>query len=732
MNQINNHIKISEINQYCEYLNGINLKITINNSKHIVIFCPWFPESQWFNNDIINYLTTQYWVSSIYPQYSWTWDSDWTFLKNDPKTDIEKIINWVRSWKFKVDTNAHITLIWSSFWWWVALSLARNNEIGKVIALSPLTANSSTVNRESLLGFIEKERYVDYRIDNEWYTQLKDNNLIKIPDKYPEWKVIIWAIDGDPEINFSSLKEESTIKKANILDAININNWEKKHLSRNVINRATSSTKETIFSSLNIINDRIKFVNLFIEWIFEVLAPNEVYGILTHGSWYYKEWHPRDFDFILIVNQIWDNDVKSISNVKTKFMNEWIDNLDITIIYHNKLEIWWIKWFNLDTHGNYYSEIFKNTELLYWKNPFQLNVKKKINTIDIKSWFRWEVGKYTDRLNRIIVKNPDPEYFKKYIERMFISLGISEGIVTAYKSNFLNREDILNIANKLPLHDINTEEINNLFVKTYRDYNDWQECYKIYNNIHLSTLKMNTINIKNTALSSILLKICNISDNILIAWSKTKLNIIDPQIRIISCAAFEKNQRNKLDENLKSLNTEQLNKLAYLNIIVGQINQYFIESFWETLPLHISYGDYWVTAENIEYLISQYEINSEWCKKIFGQNVIIDRLSDDFGETQSSYNQQYNIELIKSNMIDYWLQDNFIDWYLKSTLQKNWKELSMIWSSITEHLNLSQQIIEKRNNSIVVYIGNSQKIRLMHQFIKQNENHSIIFIGICT
>lgn len=360
-------------------ISWINMKIVeVEWSKQIIIFCPWFPESNWFNDQIIKHISETYNTSCIYPQYSGTWDSDWEFLAIDPTEDIKKVIQYIRSWKLWENKDAHITLIGSSFGGGVALGLSRNEDVWNIIALSPLTNSSWSVDRDWLFDYVANNRPNDYRINEIGYEKLKNGKLLNIPNKYPEKKVIVWAVKWDNEIDFEKLTTESLKKNADLINDIILSEGEKKHLSWSVINRSTESTKNQIFNSLDIINERIEFIDLFIKSVLEVKSEEDIYWILSHWSWIFNNWEPRDFDFIIVLNAIQPNDFEMLTNIKNKFLAQWIDNLDITLIYKDKLDIGWVENFNLSTHGNYYSEIIANAKTLYWENPFTSDSKKKI------------------------------------------------------------------------------------------------------------------------------------------------------------------------------------------------------------------------------------------------------------------------------------------------------------------------------------------------------------------
>lgn len=721
------HLELSQSNEEIIKISGINMKvISVSWSRQTILFCPWFPESNWFNDQIIRYISDTYKVSCVYPQYSGTRESDWDFLATNPAEDIKKVIQCIRTGKILDNKQSHITVIWSSFGWWIALSLSWDENIWKIIALSPLTNASGTVDRNGLHEYITNSRSKDYRLNQEGYSKLSAWTLFRVPDKYPEGKVSIWAVKWDEEIDFDRLSTESLKKNANLIEDIILPEWEKKHLSWSVINRSKEESKNQIFKSLETINERINFTELFTDAVFETKKEEDVFGILSHWSRIFNYGQPRDFDFILVLNKIQPNDLDTLNNIKNKFLEQWIDNLDITLIYKDKLDIWWFENFNLSTHWNYYSEIIANAKTLYWKNPFTVDSKKKIDKTDIIQWFRSEVWKYTDRLNREIISNNNPTYFKKYIERIVLSLAIAEWKITPYKSNYVTSKDTIKLLEKLWFDSWNIHEINSLLSKKYRDKEDWSNCMYLYNNLHLKSLELNKISITNKYLKWTFSKICNIRNNISVTCSKEIVTIDNPRIKIISCAWFEKWSWTELETDQKQINNDQLNKLSEINIILQQIQRYFRDNFWRELPVDLFFWDYWVNAKNKEELKKQFNINKETCNMIFWEKIDFSNLSGEFWEQNNNKQERYNIQDINELILSYWLSEDFTSWYLQSSQDRNPEIMNMIWLSISEHLNLIEKIISYWDNSILIYIGNSQKIRLMNELLKEKGNSNMI------
>ena len=143
----------------------------------------------------------------------------------------------------------------------------------------------------------------------------------------------------DNDIDFEKISEEALKRHASALHRITLDDTEPQHLSRSVINRANDVVKKQLFGSLHTINERINFIDLFLKSALEVFTPEEVYGILTHGSRYFKEGRTRDFDFILILKELKEKDLDGIMHIKNKFMEKGIEGLDLTLVYKDKLDI---------------------------------------------------------------------------------------------------------------------------------------------------------------------------------------------------------------------------------------------------------------------------------------------------------------------------------------------------------------------------------------------------------
>lgn len=289
----------------------------------------------------------------------------------------------------------------------------------------------------------------------------------------------------------------------------------------------------------------------------------------------------------------------------------------------------------------------------------------------------------------------------------------------------------MGLLNKLWLDQQYTELSTYLLQKQYRDANDRSDCMYLYNNLHLKSLEFNKTQIQNVYLKKTLLNLCNIRDNITVSCSENINNIENPKIKIISCPWFEKGSWTRLETNQQSINDDQLNKLSQINIILQQLQKYFRNNFWKDLPVDILFGDYWVNVENHNELNQQSKINKSVCKTIFWEEIQFSNLSDHFWYLEKYDLNSYSLEDIKGIISSYWLSEEFISWYLKSSIDKNPEVINMIWLSISEHLNLIDEFIKHWDNSILIYIGNSQKIRLMNELIKA-QNHSNILIWINT
>ena len=709
-----------------ETLNYKWICITIekcDDSNVTVILCPGFPESTPINKEIMDYLHNEHKVNCVYPQYLWTRQSEWKFLEKSPADDITNTIELIRSWKTSIPSNSKIVLLWSSFWWWVALSQSWNNNVAMVIALSPLTWESDQVNRSSLLDYMKWNRANDYRIDEAWYEKLVNKKLLPIPKKYPEWKVIIWGLEEDPEINYNRLKKESLKKHAKILDDINVEENEKKHLSWNVINRMTEEWKEKIFHELEQMNIKDRLISEFTNCVLENIDKERVCSILWHWSWLFKNASMNwDVDFILVLDTPKPEDMHLLRELKQHFKNLGTKDLDITLVYKDNIEKWGIERQNYSTHGSYYNIILANAECFYWKNIFKEHVE---DNTEYSQWFLSEVWKYTDRLNRSVNITNNMWYYKKYLKRIILSIWIYKWIITPYKSNYFNEIE-MNKVLRFAVKDENLINIiNDVLKKEEWNEEDWWNIFYAYNKLN-NIVQEKTINLKNNHISSILSTICQINDNVVVTpWNKEEL-INNPSVKFISCANFKSWAFDQL-EDADKLNAGQINNLAQINIIVQQIQSYFNKNHWSSLPITTYFWDYWVRVNNPELLEKQFESNKKYCTKIFNGEADFKHLKDSFPEYK--YPEKLTLEWVKTHLLSLWLSEEFVDGYLFKYKDKDPKELDMILWSIYEHANLIDNMIKSRKNTFIIYVWNSQKIVLMNEIIKSRE-HSNIFIWI--
>lgn len=693
-----------------------------SNAKFTIILCPGFPESTQINKEIMEYLSEKYEVSCVYPQYLWTWNSDWSFLEKSPSEDIQNIVEAIRAWKLWVNEKSSIVLLWSSFWGGVALSQSWNSNIDKVIALSPLTWESDQVNWESLLTYMKEYRSKDYRINEEWYKRLATKNLLTIPKKYPEGKVIIGGVEDDPEINYKNLTKESLKKHASVLKKIDLWDEKKKHLSWNVINRMHSWAKEELFSALNQLKMKRFFISEFINQVVNLIPEERITGILGHGSRVFKQQsNHRDLDFILVLDSPSRQDSLVLQNLKQHFHKLWVADLDITLVYKTNIEKGGLEKQGYSTHGSYYNTILAEAECFYGNNIFKEKLQELWN---YQQGFSQEIWKYTDRLNRSISTEIDPYFYRKYIKRMLLSLGLSKGIITPHKSNFFSDQDLNKIL-KILSDDELIEQLPILLEKKERGKEDIQNLFYLYNKIYTLSLE-NNIKVKNTHMTSILSTICSINDNIIVSCGNVEYIIQDPNIKFISCGAFKQWSFDELDDTEK-LNSNQINNLAQINVIVQQIQKYFKNTYWKGCPTSAYFGDYGVRVKNPELLESQFAINKKYCTKIFNNDINYSNLSGEFAKYPEF--KKMSLESVASFLQKLNLSKEFIEGYLYPYHNKDPKELEMILWSIMEHALLINNMLEKWENSIIIYIGNSQKITLMNEILK-SKSHSNIFIWI--
>lgn len=205
-------------------------------NKGVVIICDGLPSVPKQKELISDFSNQGFFV--IYPRYRGTWESDGEFLKESPAKDIKDIINLIKTGKitelyadkeFEIK-NKNIYLLGSSFGGTVALSLADNEDVSKVVALSPVvdfSRHNSDGNEQDLVwlgSFIKKAFGQGYRFSNENWQKMTRGDIFNPPqklDKEKSEKILVLYDKSDESINYNKIEgycSANNIKTVEIKD----------------------------------------------------------------------------------------------------------------------------------------------------------------------------------------------------------------------------------------------------------------------------------------------------------------------------------------------------------------------------------------------------------------------------------------------------------------------------------------------------------------------------------
>jgi len=191
-------------------------------NKGVVIVCDGLPSVPKQKEMISDFSSRGFFV--IYPRYRGTWESDGEFLKESPAEDIKDVIDLIKTGKitelyadkeFEIE-NKNIYLMGSSFGGAVALSLAENEDVSKMVALSPVIDFSRHNNDGSeqdliwLGGFIRKAFGQGYRFSDENWQKMTKGEIFNPPqklDKEKSEKILVLYDKSDESIKSDKIED---------------------------------------------------------------------------------------------------------------------------------------------------------------------------------------------------------------------------------------------------------------------------------------------------------------------------------------------------------------------------------------------------------------------------------------------------------------------------------------------------------------------------------------------
>ena len=190
-----------------------------NESNIFLIMCHWCPSHPYDQIPADNKTFLDLWYILVYPNYLWTWGSDWICNFDNSIESILITIDFIkkwnsideRSWKQLTWNIKQIILIWASFWWSVVLcAWAKSKHIDKIISCSPvvdwkyhnLNNNESSLEDTALfLGKVYNNLWRCEKEDLKRFSKWKINvNPIEYIEDLKNKKILIIHDKRDPQI----------------------------------------------------------------------------------------------------------------------------------------------------------------------------------------------------------------------------------------------------------------------------------------------------------------------------------------------------------------------------------------------------------------------------------------------------------------------------------------------------------------------------------------------------
>ncbi len=148
-------------------------------TNNFVILCDGLPAVPYQHN-LINLLANNG-FGVLFPRYRGTWESEGIFLEKKPSDDISYLAKQLHKGiilgKNKITANT-VSLISTSFGASVALSLAADENIDKIIALSPVLDFQKFSNLDSLKIFLQKMYSGSYRFTEKSWNELSSGRAV--------------------------------------------------------------------------------------------------------------------------------------------------------------------------------------------------------------------------------------------------------------------------------------------------------------------------------------------------------------------------------------------------------------------------------------------------------------------------------------------------------------------------------------------------------------------------
>lgn len=166
--------------------------------------CHWCPSHPYDQIPANNKKLLDKWYILVYPNYLWTWWSDWICNFDNSIESILITIDFIKKWNFiderswkQIECKANkIILIWASFWWSVVLcAWAKSKHIDKIISCSPVIdwKKHNLNNDESSLK--EISNYLSKVYNNLWRCKASDL------ERFSNWEINVNPIEYIKDLN---------------------------------------------------------------------------------------------------------------------------------------------------------------------------------------------------------------------------------------------------------------------------------------------------------------------------------------------------------------------------------------------------------------------------------------------------------------------------------------------------------------------------------------------------
>lgn len=202
-------------------------------SQATVILCDGLPSVP-KQHQVMNLLQSKGY-DIFFPRYRGTWESGGSFLAQSPTLDIKELIGLIKGGSVKelyggqeFNTNSVIYLVGSSWGGTVALSLADDTDVARVIAFSPIIdfvshqQSNHVQSLQWLKQFVRRAFYQGYRFeDKDWESMLSGELFNPALELRPNTAAVVYD-KSDKEISSVDIENYCQNSGARAVEVANI------------------------------------------------------------------------------------------------------------------------------------------------------------------------------------------------------------------------------------------------------------------------------------------------------------------------------------------------------------------------------------------------------------------------------------------------------------------------------------------------------------------------------